>query len=68
MWVTLYHKHPSYSTIKNWAARFRKGSGRPTQVTITENIDAIHSMTLNDERIYAEKTSEALVIYRERVG
>jgi hypothetical protein len=46
MSVTLGDKHPSYSAVKNWVARFRKGhlstenkerSGRPTPVKIPEN-------------------------------
>jgi transposase len=58
MSVTLGDKHPS--TVKNWVARFRTGhlstedeerSGRPTQVTIPENVDAIHSMILDDRRV-----------------
>jgi transposase len=53
MSVTLGDKCPSYSTVKNWVARFSTGqlstedeerSERPTQVTIPENVDAIHSM------------------------
>jgi transposase len=57
MSVTLDDKRPSYSTVKNWVARFRTGylstenkerSGRQTQVTIPENMDAIHSMILDD--------------------
>jgi transposase len=56
MLVTLGDKRPSYSTVKNWVARFRTGhlstedeerSGRPTQVKIPEN-NAIHSMILDD--------------------
>jgi hypothetical protein len=54
MSVTLGNKYPSYSTVKNCVARFRRGHlstenesfGRPTQVTILENVDAIHSMIL----------------------
>jgi hypothetical protein len=57
MSVTLGDKRPLYSTVKNWVARFRTGhlsteneerSGRPTQATIPENVDAIHSMILDD--------------------
>jgi hypothetical protein len=77
MSVTLVNKRPSYSTVKNWVARFRTGhlstedegrSGRPTQVTIPENMDTIHSMILDNQRISAKKISETLVIYGERVG
>jgi hypothetical protein len=57
MSVTLGDKRPSYSTVKNWVARFRTGhsstedeerSGSPTQLTIPVNMDAIHSMILDD--------------------
>jgi hypothetical protein len=50
-------KCPSYSTVTNGVARFRIGhlstedddcSKRPTQVTIPENVDAIHPMILDD--------------------
>jgi hypothetical protein len=56
MLVTLGDKHPSYSTVKKWVARFRTGhfstedecSGRQTQGTVPENMDSLHSMILND--------------------
>jgi hypothetical protein len=37
-------------------------------VTIPENLDAIHSMILDDWRISAKKIAETLAIYQERVG
>jgi transposase len=60
MSVTLGDKRPSSSTVKNWVGSFRtrhlstedeECSGRPTQVTIPENVDAIHSMILDNRRI-----------------
>jgi transposase len=63
MSVTLGDKCPSYSTVKNWVARVRIGhlstedqerSGRPTQVTVPENLDAIHSMILDIGHIIDE--------------
>jgi hypothetical protein len=54
---TLGDKHPSYSTVNSWVARFRTGhlsmedkdsSGGPTHVTVPESMDAIHSMILDD--------------------
>jgi transposase len=57
MSVALGDKCPYFSTVKTWVAKFRTGhldtedeesSGRPTQVTIPENVDAIHSMILNN--------------------
>jgi transposase len=58
MSVTICDKCPSYSTVKNWVARFRtrhlstqdERSGRPTQATIPENEDAIHSMILDGQK------------------
>jgi hypothetical protein len=64
MSVALGDKRLSYSTVKNWAARFRtehlgtedeERSGRPTQVTIPENKDANDSTILGDRRISAKK-------------
>jgi DNA-binding transcriptional regulator GbsR (MarR family) len=76
MSVTLGDKRPSYSTVKNYVAMFRTGhfstedkrSGRPTQVTVPENVDAIYSMILDNRRITAKKIAETLVISQERVG
>jgi transposase len=57
MSVTLSDKRPSYSTVKNWIARYRTGhfraedeelSKRSTYVTIPENVDSIHSMILDN--------------------
>jgi hypothetical protein len=67
---TLCDKRPFHCTAKNWLARFRTGhlstegecSGRLSQVTISENLDAVHSMTLEDQRISAKKMAETLVI------
>jgi transposase len=72
--VILGDKRPSYSTVKNWATRFRTGhlrtkveerSGRIIQVSIPENVNAIHSMILNGRRLYAKKIAETLAISRE---
>jgi transposase len=69
--VTLYDKRPFYSTVKKWVARFRTGSlstedkersGIPTQVTVPENVDAIHSMILDDRKISAKNIPETLVL------
>jgi transposase len=69
--VTLGDERPSYSTVKNLVARFRTGyfsneegecSGRPTQVTVPENMAAIHSMILDDQRISSKKIGETLAM------
>jgi transposase len=56
-------KHaPSYATIKNWLAQFKRGDfstcdtlcpGRPKTVTTTEIIDQIHKLILEEHRISA---------------
>jgi hypothetical protein len=42
-------------------------SGGPTQVTIPENADAIHSMILDNRRTPAKKMAEILAISQESV-
>jgi transposase len=58
MSVALSDKRPSYFTVKKWVATFKTGylstedeepSGRPSQVTVPENVVAIHSMILDDD-------------------
>jgi hypothetical protein len=75
--VTLGEKRSSYCTVKHWVAGFRTGhlstadeksSRRPTQVTIPESVDAIHSKILDDRRISTKKIAETPAISRERVG
>jgi transposase len=69
--VTLGDKCPSYYTVKNWVARLKtehlsteneERSERPTQMTTPENVDAIHSMIPDDQRISAKNIAETLVI------
>lgn len=77
MTVTLGDKCPFYSTVKNCITGFRTGHlttegeeryVRQAQVTVAENLDAIHSLYLDDRRISVIKISETLSISRERVG
>jgi predicted HTH transcriptional regulator len=77
MSVKLGDKQPSYPTVKNRVARFRIGylsyeekecSGRPTKVTIPENMHTIHSMILANCRISTKRIAETLAISRERVA
>jgi hypothetical protein len=74
--VALGNKRLSYSTSTNWVARFgtwhlgtedKDCSGTTKQVTVPENVDAIHSMILDDQRISTTKTAETLEISQERV-
>jgi hypothetical protein len=77
MSVTLDDKCPSYFTVNNLVARFRTWhlntededlSGRPIQVAIPENVNAIHSMILIDQRISAKKIAQTLAISRQGLG
>jgi len=74
---TLEEYAPSYATVKNWVAQFKRGdfstcdaprTGRPKTVTISEIIDKIHGLILEDRRISAKSIAEQLGISCERVG
>jgi len=73
---TLEEYAPSYTTIKNWVAQFKRGDfstcdaprpGRPKTVTTPEIIDQIHELILKDHWIWAKSIAEQLGISRERV-
>ena len=68
---------PSYATIKNWVAQFKRGDlstcdaprpGQPKTVTTLENTDQIHELILEDRWISDKSIAEELGISRERVG
>ena len=68
---------PSYATVKNWVAQFKRGDfstcdgprpGRPKTVTTPEIIDQIHQLILEDRRISAKSIARELDISRELVG
>jgi len=70
---TLGEHVPSYTTVKNWVAQFKRGDfsicdaprpGRPTTVTTPEIIDQIHELILEDHRISAKSITEQLTIFR----
>jgi len=74
---TLGEHAPSYATVKNWVAQFKRGDfstcdasrpGRPKTVTTPEIVDQIHELILEDRRISAKSIAEQLGISRERVG
>ena len=75
---TLREHAPSYSTVKNSVAQFKRGDfstceaprpGRPKTVTTPEIIDQIHELILEDRRrILAKSIAAQLGISRERVG
>ena len=73
---TLGEHAPSYATVKNLVAQFKRGDfstcnaprpGRHKTVTIQEIIDQIHELILEDRRISAKSKAEQLGISRERV-
>jgi len=56
---TLGENSPSYATVKNWVAQFKRGdfstcdmprSGRPKTVTTPEIMDQIHELILEDRQ------------------
>jgi len=68
---------PSYATVKNWVAQFKRGDfstcdasrpGRPKTVTTPEIIDQIHELIFEDRRISAKSIAEQLDVSRKRVG
>ena len=74
---TLGEHAPSFATVKNWVAQFKRGvfstcdaprPRRPKTVTIPEIIGQIHKLILEDHRISAKSIAEQLGIARERVG
>ena len=57
---TLGDDAPALSTVKKWAAEFKRGresleddprSGRPSTATTQENIDRIYQMVMNDRQL-----------------
>ena len=66
---TLGEHAPSYSTVENWMAQFKRGDfstcgaplpGRPKTVTTPEIIDQIHEIILADHRISAKSIAVQL--------
>jgi len=74
---TLREHEPSYATIKNWVAQFKRSDFstcdaprpvQPTTVTTLKIIAQIHELILEDCRILAKSIAEQLGISREWVG
>ena len=60
---------PSYSTIKKWAAQFKRGrtsleddplEGRPKSTTTSEIIEQVHDMILDDRRMKVREIAETI--------
>jgi len=74
---TLGEHTPSYVTVKNFLAQFKRGDfstcdaprpGRPKTMTTLEIIDQFHELVFEDRRISAKSIAEQLSISREPVG
>lgn len=68
---------PSFSTIKKWAAEFKRDrssleddprTGRPKTATTSEMIEKVHDLILNDRRIKVREVANTMGISKERVG
>jgi hypothetical protein len=68
---------PSFSTIKKWAADFKRGrtnleddprEGRPKSSTTPEIIEQVHDMVLDDRLIKVREIADTVGISKERVG
>jgi len=77
MYLVLRENAPSYATVKNWEAQFKRGDfstyvlhrpGRPKTETTPEIIDQIHELILEDHRISAKSVAEQPGNSREQVG
>jgi transposase len=67
---------PSFSTIKKWAAEFKRGrtslevdprEGRPNSATTAVIIEQVHDMVLDDQRMKVHEIAETIGISKERV-
>jgi histone-lysine N-methyltransferase SETMAR len=68
---------PSFSTIKKWAAEFKRGrtsleddprEGRPKSAATPEIIEQVHDMQLDDRRMKVREIAETIGNTKERVG
>lgn len=76
MLQTLGDQCPSYSTVKNWVAKFKTGHfstndeehpGRPRVVVVPEIVDAVHKLIPENHRISAKAIADIMGISGERV-
>jgi histone-lysine N-methyltransferase SETMAR len=68
---------PSFSTIKKWAAKFKRGctnleddphEGRRKSATTPEIIQQVHDMVLDDQRMKVCEIAETIGISKEHIG
>ena len=58
---TLGNESPSYSTVKKWAAEFKRGkederSDHPKDAITDENIEIVHILVMCDRRQYSQRS------------
>jgi transposase len=57
---------PSFSTIKNWTAEFKRGrtslqdDGRPKSATTSEIIEKVHDIVLDDRWVKVHEIAETI--------
>jgi histone-lysine N-methyltransferase SETMAR len=68
---------PSFSTIKKWAAKFKRGrtsleddpcEGHPKSATTPEIIEQVNNMVMDDRQMKMRKIAETIDISEEHVG
>ena len=71
---TLGDDAPALSTVKKWAAEFKRGreslendlrSGRSSTATTHKNIDCIHQMVMNDRQLTISHLANVISISRD---
>ena len=76
MVATLGDNAPALSTLKEWAAEFKRGreslehdssSGRPFTNTTQENIGCLHQIVTNDKRLTVKCTANVMSISHQQV-
>jgi len=75
--IKVYGDSSPFSTIKKWAAEFKRGhtslendprEGLPKSATSSEIIEQVHGMVLDDQRMKVREIAEAIGISKEHVG
>jgi histone-lysine N-methyltransferase SETMAR len=75
--IKVYVASSSFSTIKKWAAEFKRGctylehdprEGRPKIATTADSIKQVHDVVLDERRMKMRGIAETIGISKERVG